>query len=145
MRQQLLDDVLLEQMKVLAQTKDLVRVLDLAHRLAETYTNAEERQRIFRPVADMITSALRDPTGSDDNKQQARKRLRELEREYPGNSAFQPIADTLRSEAQRLLKDAKDLVGDRNDPRKLQHAAIFFERPRRHGRSCPNCAPSSTS
>jgi peptide/nickel transport system substrate-binding protein len=126
LRKQLLDDVLLEQMKVLAQSQDWGGVLDLAHRLATTYTDDAERKRIFRPVADMIQSALRDPTGSETTKQQARKRLLALEREFPGNPAFQPIGDTLRSQAQSLLDAAKELTSDKNDKKKLQRAQALL-------------------
>lgn len=126
LRKQLLDEVLLEQMKVLAQDKDWNKVLDLAHRLAVAYTDAEERERIFRPVADMIRGALRDPVGSEEKKQEARRRLRELEREFPGSSAFQPLGDTLRDEARRLLDAAKELAGDKKDKDKLQRARGYL-------------------
>ncbi|HTU17098.1 MAG TPA: ABC transporter substrate-binding protein, partial [Gemmataceae bacterium] len=124
LRKQLLDEVLLEQMKVLTQTKSWDRVLDLAHRLADRYPDAVERQRIFRPVADMIRSALQDQIGSEETKQLARKRLRELEREFPDNPAFQPISDTLRSEAQRWLDAAKEALRDKKDEKKARQCLL---------------------
>lgn len=116
LRKQLLDDVLLEEMKVLAQTKDWDHVLELAQRLAITYPDPVERQRIFRPVADMIRAALRDPTGSEEKKQLARERLRKLERQYPGSPAFQPLGDTLRGEAEGLLKAGRAAWANKNEP-----------------------------
>ncbi|HEY7427764.1 MAG TPA: SUMF1/EgtB/PvdO family nonheme iron enzyme [Gemmataceae bacterium] len=91
LRKQLFDEVLLEQMKVLAQAKDWERIRNLTRRLAVIYTQPAERERIFRPVADLIRSALNDSTGSETNKQEALKRLHELETEFPDNPAFRAL------------------------------------------------------
>ncbi|MGH7224449.1 MAG: ABC transporter substrate-binding protein, partial [Gemmataceae bacterium] len=117
LRKQLLDEVRLKQMEVLCQAQDWNKVLELARRLAVTYTDNTERERILRPVADMIRSALKSPTATEDQKHQARKRLLALEREFPGNPAFQPIGDTLRSEAQGLLDAAKAALRDKQEQR----------------------------
>lgn len=128
LRKQLLDDVLLEQMKTLAAAKDWDRVLELTHRLALTYPDSADRKRIFRPVADMIRNALNDPTGNETNKQQARKRLYELEQEFPDNPAFQPISNLLIENAKSLLRRAKELAGDGSDPAKLRLAREELQR-----------------
>jgi ABC-type oligopeptide transport system substrate-binding subunit len=130
LRKQLLDEVLLGQMKFLAESKDWDKVLELAHRLAITYPNPLERAQIFRPVADMIQSALKDPTGNEAKKQQARKSLLELEQEFPNDPAFQPIIDTLRTQAQSFLRTAEESSGDGSDPAKLQKARAYLQRAR---------------
>lgn len=115
LRKQLLDEVWLEQMKVLAQAKEYERVLDQARRLASTYTDPDERERIFRPVVEMVRVALHDRDLPDDKKQQARDRLRGLEIEFPGSKALQPISDTLRSEAEDLLDKAKTALKNKDE------------------------------
>ncbi len=128
LRKQLLDEVMLVQIKVLADEKNWDRVLERAHRLAIAYPSSEDRARIFRPVADMIQSALKDPTGSAAKKQQALKGLADLEREFPNNPAFQPISDLLIANAKDLLRIANELIGDGSDPKKLQQAQGYVER-----------------
>lgn len=117
LRRQLLDQVLLEQMKLLAQAKDWDRVLELTHRLAVTYGKDPGSERIFQPVADMIKKALGDPIANEKQKQDARKRLHDLEMEFPGNRAFQPLSETLQKEAESLLKAAKEQARAKNDQR----------------------------
>jgi ABC-type transport system substrate-binding protein len=117
-RKQLLEDVLLKQMAVLKAAQDWDKMLALTRRLAGTYANSAERERFFRPAAEMVQQALNDPTGSDDKKQQARKRLLELERDYPGNPAFRPIVETLRKQAQSYLDQAKELSKDKSEEKR---------------------------
>ncbi|MHB1421976.1 MAG: ABC transporter substrate-binding protein [Gemmataceae bacterium] len=115
LRKQLLDDVLLEQMKIYAQAKNWDRVLEMTHRLAVTYTDTNERQSIFRPVADLIQGALKkDPTVSEKTRQDACKRLLDLDREFPNNPALRPIRDTLRAEAQSWLDAAKEALKEKD-------------------------------
>lgn len=131
LRKQLLDEILLPQMQVLTQNKDWDRALSLLRRLAVSYTNDEDRKRIARPVADMLRSALNDPTASVESQQQTRKRLQELEREFPGNPVFQPITKGLRADAERLLEAAREqkkLAAEKNDPKKLQQAMELLQR-----------------
>src|SRR5581483_10357181 len=73
LRDHVLLEVFLEQMKELARVRDWDRVMDLTHRLAVSYGNTNER--IFRPIADMIRQAISDETSSPEKKQQAFKRL----------------------------------------------------------------------
>jgi ABC-type transport system substrate-binding protein len=122
LRKMLLDDVLLEQMKVLAAERDWDKVLALTRRLAATYANTAERERIFRPVAGMIQDALKDATAGEEQKQQVRKRLQELESEYPDNPAFKPLREMLTKQAQSLLDQAKELIKDKKDTAKVQEA-----------------------
>lgn len=117
-RKQLLDEVLLQQMKVLAEARDWDAVLKLAHRLATAYGREANQKDIFTPVADLIKSDLNNAI-NESRKQRARERLHELEMEFPDNPAFQPLSDALRGEAQILLKraqvqaEAKDNEGAR--------------------------------
>jgi ABC-type oligopeptide transport system substrate-binding subunit len=128
LRKQLLDEVLLKQMKVIAQAQDWDRVLELAHRLAVTYTDDAERERIFNPVADMIENALRrDPTASEDKKKEVRKRLLELTREFPDSVAFRPIIKTLRDEAQSQLDAAKEALKDKNEEKAQRYLRSAYE------------------
>lgn len=116
LRKQLLDDVLLEQMKAFAQAQDWDRVLRLVQRLVDTYTEDAERERIFHPVAGMIENALRgDPTVNDENKKEARKHLLELTRKFPSSRAFEPIVKTLRGQAESQLKAAEESLKDKNE------------------------------
>jgi ABC-type transport system substrate-binding protein len=114
LRKQLLDEVLLEQMKELAQAQHWNRVLELTRRLAAAYSKDTDRARIFRPVADMIQSALRNPTANEQSKHEALKRLHDLEREFPDAQAFHPLADTLRAEALSLVEAANEAIRDKN-------------------------------
>jgi ABC-type oligopeptide transport system substrate-binding subunit len=126
LRKQLLDDVLLKQMELLAKAKDWDRVLALTRRLASSYTNNLDRERIARPVADMIKSDLINPTNSEEKKQETRKRLQELELEFPANRAFRPLSDGLRKDAASLLQRAKELGKDKDklaEVRELLHKA----------------------
>lgn len=123
LRKQLLDQVLLEQMRVLAEKKDWDRVLALTHRLAITYGKDAENERIFQPIAGMITGALKNPTASEKEKQKARERLHELEMEFPNKKAFQPLSDTLQKEAQSLLEAAIEHARAKNERR--AHALLL--------------------
>jgi ABC-type oligopeptide transport system substrate-binding subunit len=120
LRKQLLNEVLLKQMELLAQARDWNRVLDLTRRLAVSYGNTDER--IFQPVAGMIGKVLSDPTSSEETKKEALRRLHELEMEFPDNKAFRPFGELLRACAEDLLKRAREIAGDKKDPRNLQIA-----------------------
>jgi ABC-type oligopeptide transport system substrate-binding subunit len=117
LRKQLLEEVLLEQMKLLAQDQNWDRVLELTHRLAVSYGKDAEHQRIFQPVADMINKALGSPTASEEQKQKALERLHELETEFPGNPAFEPLSNTLKQQAEILLKQAQEEAAAKHDKR----------------------------
>lgn len=117
LRTQLLDEVLLEQMKERARVKDWNRVLDLTHRLAKTYGNDTQRERILQPVVDMIYSALNDPTATEESRNDVRKRLHELEMEFPDNPALQRLSEPRRKVAQSLLEQAQELVKSKKDKR----------------------------
>lgn len=124
LRTQLLE-VRLEKMKELANAKDWDGVLDLTHRLVADYGNADKR--IFGPVVDMLKQAINDPLGNEERKQQAFKRLHDLEMEYPNNPALQPLSGFLKSRAEILLKAAKDLAENKEDPQKLQQAREYLK------------------
>jgi ABC-type transport system substrate-binding protein len=100
-------EVSLKRLDLLAQDKDWDRVLELTRRLALSYTNTNDRKKLLAPLAEMIVSALKNPTGSEQTKREARKRLRELEQEFPDNGAFEEIGKTLHDQAEGLLKQAK--------------------------------------
>ncbi len=109
LRKQLLDDILLKQLRHFAESRDWERVLTLTRRLASSYPSKADREQIGHPVAEMLKSALNNPTGSLETKQTARKRLQDLEMEFPDIAVFQPISDELRKHAQGLLTTAKEL------------------------------------
>ena len=75
LRKQLLDEVLLKQMEVLAAARDWDQVLALMRRLVVAYTKSEDRERVSRPVAELLKNALNDATGSEEKKQEARSAL----------------------------------------------------------------------
>jgi hypothetical protein len=111
LHKQLLEEVLLKQMEELARNQEWEKVLELAHSLARTYK--DDRERIFRPVADMIQRALKGPIASEERKQEALKRLRDLERDFPDNAALQPLSDALCIEAQNRLDRARELAKEK--------------------------------
>jgi peptide/nickel transport system substrate-binding protein len=113
LRKYLLDEVLLKQLEILCQARDWDQVLALTRRLAETYTRKEDQERIARPVAELLKKSLADPTGGDDKKREARKRLHELEVQFPDSPVFKPISEGLQEQAQRLFEMAKSLGEDR--------------------------------
>ncbi len=114
LRKQLLDEVLLKQLGILADAKDWDRVVDLARRMANSYSNTADRERIARPIAEMIQNSLKDDTSTDEKKQEVRKRLSQLEMEFPDNAAFRPLGEGLRQQAQRSLELARDLKAKNN-------------------------------
>lgn len=127
LRKRLLDDVLLKQMEVLVDSRDWDKVVALARQLAVIYTDKADRERIARPVADMIENALKDdPTASDEKKPQARKRLLELERDFPDNEVFKPIIDGLQKQAQTLLEQARKLAEGKSDPDKERRIGMLL-------------------
>jgi hypothetical protein len=118
LRKYLLDEVLLKQLETLTEARDWDQVLALTRRLAETYVRKEDQERIARPVAELLKKSLEDPTGSDDKKREARKRLHELEVQFPDSPVFKPISEGLREQAQRLLDAAKALGEDKEQLKK---------------------------
>jgi ABC-type oligopeptide transport system substrate-binding subunit len=120
LRKQLLDEVLLKQLEILAEQRDWDRVVALARRMASSYANSTDRERIGRPIAEMLKKALNDPTASEEKIQEVRKRLHQLEEEFPDNPALRPLGESLRAQAQGFLERAKELAKDKNDPEKLR-------------------------
>jgi ABC-type oligopeptide transport system substrate-binding subunit len=127
LRKQLLDEVLLEQLKILAEARDWDRVMALARRMASSYTNSTDRERIARPIAELLNNAFNDGTSSDEKKQEVRKRLHQLEEEFPDNPVFRPLGEGLRKQAQDLLDAAKDLAKEKNDPEKLRRVRGYLQ------------------
>jgi ABC-type oligopeptide transport system substrate-binding subunit len=125
LRTQLLE-VRLEKMKELANAKDWDGVLNLTHRLVADYGNADERERILTPVADMLKQAISSPIGNEQTKQQAFKRLHDLEMEYPNNPALRPLSGLLKTRAESLLNAAKSLA-EQKDADKLQQAREYLK------------------
>jgi ABC-type oligopeptide transport system substrate-binding subunit len=126
LRKRLLDDVLLKQMAVLVESGDWDKVVALARRLAVIYPDKADRERIARPVADLIQSALKDPTAGEKQKELARKRLVELEQEFPDNPVFKPLSDGLHKQAQALLDAARELGKEKRDPEKERQIAEYL-------------------
>lgn len=121
LRKRLLDDVFLKQMEELVRSRDWEPVMTLTRRLASLYTDKKDRQRIGRPVADLIENGLKNATASETQKQQIRKRLVELEHLFPDNPFFKPISDGLHKQAEGLLNRAKELAKEgKNEPAKDQ-------------------------
>jgi ABC-type oligopeptide transport system substrate-binding subunit len=120
LRKQLLDEVLLKQLEILADAQDWDRVMELARRMASNYTNSADRERIAKPIAELLKKAFNDPTGTDEKKQEVRKRLHQLEEEFPDNPALRPLGESLRQQAQEFLNAAKGLADGKNDPDKVQ-------------------------
>jgi ABC-type transport system substrate-binding protein len=122
LRKQLLEEVKMEQLKELAQKQEWEKVVELARDLANTYK--DKRDIIFRPIADMIKSALRGQIATEEKRREALKRLRELEREFPGNEELQPLSDALQKEAQSYFETAQDLAKEK----KVQQALDYVRR-----------------
>lgn len=118
-------NVLLGQMNELAKLKDWQGMLDLARRLAVSYSNTDKR--IFEPIVGMLQQAIRDETSNDESKQEAFKRLHELEMEFPHNPAVGPLSKMLQTRAKALLETAKDLARDKNNLRNLQRAREYLK------------------
>ncbi len=115
LHKQLLDEVRLKQMEMLSKAEDWKRIMALAHRLSITYTQPAERERILRPVADLIQSALRDPTSSEPKKKEVLKHLHELTTEFPDNPVFRTLSETLRDLAQKLLDAARESARNKKE------------------------------
>jgi ABC-type oligopeptide transport system substrate-binding subunit len=122
LRKELLDNVLLKQLEILAEARDWDQVLALARRMAASYTNTADRERIARPIAELLAKSLNDPTSGDEKKQEARKRLHQLDEEFPDNPVFRPLGEGMRKQAQSYLELATNLLVEREDPEKFKRA-----------------------
>jgi ABC-type transport system substrate-binding protein len=121
-RKHLLDKVMLGQLEWLAEFGDWDKTLALTRRLAETYTKEEDRQAIGGPLANLFNKILRDPTGTDERKREARKRLHELEEQFPNNKVFNRLNEEQQKQAQHLLDQARELGKEREDKAKRERA-----------------------
>ena len=119
-------EVLLEQMKELARSKDWNGVLELTHHLVKNYGNTDD-ERIFRPVVEMIQQALNDAISDPSKKRDTFKRLHDLEMEFPNNPLLQSLSKPRQAYAKSLLDQAEHLAKDREDARKLQLAREYLK------------------
>jgi ABC-type transport system substrate-binding protein len=126
LRKQLLDDVLLKQMDVLAASRDWKRVEALTRRLLATYTDNDDLRRISGPAAGLIQADL-DPNADEARKQEARKRLFDLVTEFPDNPVFLRLGEDLRAKAQSLLDRARELGRSKNDAEQQEADTLLKE------------------
>ncbi len=88
-----------------------------ARSLVQAYRGPEERAPIAGPLVGMIQDGL--PLGaSDEQLRKGRDRFRQLEVIFGGSQALQPIASGLRTQAMRLLEEAKTYKDKPQEARK---------------------------
>lgn len=100
-------EVLLEQLTTLADGKRWDDAFKLARRLAETYRKPAEHAKIAAPLADLLKQAIKNEALTDNEKRQSRKRLRQLEDQFPNSKLLAPLSATLREEAKNYFDQAK--------------------------------------
>lgn len=122
LRKQLLDEVMLKQLKLLAEAREWDRVLARTRLVAVTYAGKADRERIAKPVAELLLRALDDGSGGDDKKQAIRKQLHQMEEEFPDNAVFRPIGQALEKRAANLLEKAQELSKDKEDKEHMRQA-----------------------
>jgi len=120
LRKQLLD-VQVTQLNLLAEARDWDRAFALARRLTETYTDPNDVARVAKPLTEVLQAALKDPTSSPDKLREVRRRLLQLEEQFPNSDAVRPLADSLRDQAQALFNQAKVLAKSK-DPKQMNQA-----------------------
>jgi ABC-type transport system substrate-binding protein len=119
LRQQLLK-TLLGQLDQLAQSKAWDPALALTRRIVETFNKPGDHKEIAGPLADVLQMAIKDPNFTQDKLKEIRSGLRFLEdRGGPSSEVLRPITDTLRTQAERLLAQAKELHREKKLPEAL--------------------------
>jgi peptide/nickel transport system substrate-binding protein len=100
-------EVRIAQLNDLAEAKNWDAAFALTKRLAQTYTTAQEQAAIAQPLTDLLKKALTGADPTEDRLRQARRRLRQIEEQFPGSKVVEPITDNLKQQAQMLLDEAK--------------------------------------
>lgn len=118
LRKQLLD-VRLEQLDDVAAARDWDQAFALTRRLAAAYPAKEDQARIARPLSEMVKKAMAGTDIGDASLREARRRLRQLEQQFPGSEVVVPIREGLQESARSLLEAAKQMG---KDPKGLKRA-----------------------
>ena len=111
--------MLLEELDQLKIAKAWDQAFALTRRMAETYTKPKEHERIAKPLAELLESALKDDKYDPDRMKEARQRLRQLEDQFPNSGVLKPIHDSLRRQAEALYERAEVLVKDKREAEAL--------------------------
>jgi ABC-type transport system substrate-binding protein len=101
----------LEQLKELTAAKAWDPAFMLTRRLGETYNDPEEHKRIAGPLAELLTSAIKDSGYAQERMKAARQQLQQIEAQFPGST--KPVTDGLRDQAKALYDRAKVLIREK--------------------------------
>jgi ABC-type transport system substrate-binding protein len=118
LRKQLLS-VQLDQLRELTAMKAWDQAFALTRHLADTYTDREDHKLIAGPLGELVKEAIKDSTYTRDKMKDARKRLRQIEDQFPGST--QAVSASLRDQAQEMLNKARALIKEK------RHAEALVE------------------
>jgi ABC-type transport system substrate-binding protein len=118
-------DVLLERLSELTESKLFDEAFRLTRRLAETYTTLQDHNRLAKPLEVLLKKAVAEGF-SQDKLKEVRKRLRQVEEQFPGSKLVEPISKSLRGQAEALFTSAKELYKERDKPEKVTEALALL-------------------
>jgi ABC-type oligopeptide transport system substrate-binding subunit len=117
-------DVKLLQLDLLKEAKSWDAAFDFAQQLATTFDRTSEHLAIAVVVGALLEKAINDEAYTRDRFQEVRRRMRQIEEQFPANSKLvEPINASLRKQAELLFDKAKVLV----DAKKPAEAADLLK------------------
>ncbi len=97
--------VLLEELDDRVQARQWDDAFALTKELAGTYRSPQDQTRIAGPLAGLVRESL--ASVDEQQRAEARRRLRQLEDLFPNSALIQPVSDELQKQAKALFEAAK--------------------------------------
>jgi ABC-type transport system substrate-binding protein len=98
----------LEQLHELTEARAWDQAFTLTRHLADTFTDPEDHKLIAAPLGELVQKAIKDTTFTQDKLKDARKRLRQIEAQFPGSTKV--VSAGLHDEAKQFYEKAKALI-----------------------------------
>ena len=105
--------VKLMQLDLLVEAKSWDAGFDLVQQLVTTFKLPGEHAKIAPLLGELLKKAFKDPSYTQDRLHEVRRRLRQVEDEFPGSKLVDPINASLRDQAQELFDRAKALIKEK--------------------------------
>ena len=102
--------VKLTRLDLLAEAKSWDAAFDLGQQLAATFDRPAEHAQIALPLGVILKKAIADEAYTRDRFREVRRRLRQIEEQFPDSKLVDPINANLRDQAQEFFDRAKRLV-----------------------------------
>jgi ABC-type transport system substrate-binding protein len=107
LRQQLLG-VLLARLDLLIEAKSWDQAFELVRHVIDTFRKPKEHGALAKRVGELLTKAMADGNYTQDRFQEARRRLRQFEKEFPDSELIKPLSKNLQEQAAALYERAKE-------------------------------------